>query len=59
MLSPSPVILIPQSREKNLRSSLRVNSAKHLCSLWDAAERKNNCRDSSPRQVGAQNDRSD
>ena len=54
MLSPSPVIL---SEAKNLRSSLRVNSAKHLCSLWDAAERKNNCRDSSPRQVGAQNDR--
>jgi hypothetical protein len=29
MLSPSLVILIPQSREKNPRSSLKVNSAKH------------------------------
>jgi hypothetical protein len=28
--SPSLVILIPQSREKNLRSSLRVNSARNL-----------------------------
>ena len=29
MLSPFAVILIPQSREKDLRSSLMVNSAKH------------------------------
>jgi predicted DNA-binding ribbon-helix-helix protein len=40
MLSPSLVILIPQSREKNLRSSLRVNCAKHLCSSSADAKRK-------------------
>jgi hypothetical protein len=28
--SPFAVILIPQSREKDLLSSLRINSAKHL-----------------------------
>jgi hypothetical protein len=33
ILGPSPVILIPQSREKNLGSWLRVNSAKHLALL--------------------------
>jgi hypothetical protein len=37
MLSPSPVIL---SEAKNLRSSLRVNTAKHLCSLSYSAEPK-------------------
>jgi hypothetical protein len=36
MLSPSLVIL---SEAKNLRSSLRVNSAKHLCSSSQLAER--------------------
>jgi hypothetical protein len=40
MLSPSPVILIPQSREKNLRSMLRVNSAKHRCSSSEPAKPK-------------------
>ena len=34
ILSPSLVILIPQSREKNLRSSLRVNFAKDLRSWF-------------------------
>jgi hypothetical protein len=34
MLSPFAVILIPQSREKNLALPLRVNSAKHLALLF-------------------------
>jgi hypothetical protein len=29
-----------------------LSEAKHLCSLSDAAERKNNCRDSSPDKSG-------
>ena len=37
MLSPSPVIL---SEAKNLRSLLRVDSAKHLCSSSEPAEPK-------------------
>ena len=40
MLSPSHVILIPQSREENPRSSLRANSAKHLCSFSQVLEPK-------------------
>ena len=40
MLSPSLVILIPQSREKNPRSSLRVNSARHLSSFSQGLEPK-------------------
>ena len=38
MLIPFAVILIPQVREKDLCSSLRVNSAKHPCSLPVGAE---------------------
>jgi hypothetical protein len=33
ILSPSPVILIPQQREKDLGIQLRVDSAKDL-SIW-------------------------
>jgi hypothetical protein len=47
ILGPSPVIL---SEAKNLRSSLRVNSAKHLSSSSPPAELKKNYRDTSPAQ---------
>jgi hypothetical protein len=44
ILIPSFVILIPQSREKNLRSSLRVNPAKDLCSSTPLAKQKRQLR---------------
>jgi hypothetical protein len=44
ILSPSPVILIPQPREKNLGSWLRVNSAKDLFSSSQPVEPKKQLR---------------
>jgi hypothetical protein len=59
MLSPFAVILIPQSREKDLRSSLRVNSAKHPCSLSPDASRRKQLQRSfaRPKARRAQDDR--
>jgi hypothetical protein len=55
MLRSFAVIL---SEAKDLRSSFRIKSAKHVGSspVARGRGRKNNCRDSSPRKVGAQDD---
>jgi pyruvate,water dikinase len=55
----SAVALACGSLDQPSIPSVMLSEAKHLGSSLDAADGKNNCADSSPRQVGAQNDRGD